>query len=164
MTQPILPPKRILAIDQATSCGFAHSNSPDLSGVWDLSVRSDESSGMRLVRFESKLREMLAGPGVDVIVFESVTVNSGTKANSNGVKLGAKLQAVIELLCERVDGLECRGYNLQTIKSFAGQKSKEGMIAAAKKKWPHVDIIDDNHADALWLCELAKRDFGGFSA
>ena len=156
--------KRILAVDQATSCGFAHSNSPELSGVWDLSIRADESSGMRLVRFEAKLREMLVGPGVDVIVFESVTVNSGPKANSNGVKLGAKLQAVIEMLCEQVQGVECRGYNLNTIKSFAGQKSKEGMIAAAKAKWPGIEIIDDNHADALWLCELAKRDLGGFSA
>lgn len=158
----MIPQKRILAIDQATACGFAHSNSPDLSGVWDLSIRSDESSGMRLVRFESKIREMLTGPGVDVIVFESVTVNSGPKANSNGVKLGAKLQAVIEMLCERVLGLECRGYNLQAIKAYAGEKTKEGMVAAAKKKWPNVEIIDDNHADALWLCELAKRDIGGF--
>ena len=155
-------PKRILAIDQATACGWAHSSNPHSSGVWDLSIRSDESCGTRLIRFESKIREVMAGPGVDLIVFESVTVSSGPRANTNGIKLGAKLQGVIEALCEREPAIECRGYNLQTIKSFAGAKNKDEMIAAARKKWPDVDIIDDNHADALWLCELAKRDLGGF--
>lgn len=156
-------PKRILAIDQATACGWAHSSNPHASGVWDLSVRSDESSGTRLIRFESKIREVMSGPGVDLIVFECVTVSSGPKANSNGVKLGAKLQAVIEMVCEREPSIDCLGYNLQSIKSFAGAKNKEEMIAAARKKWPDVEIIDDNQADAMWLCELAKHELGGFT-
>lgn len=155
-------PKRILAIDQATACGWAHSSSPHASGVWDLSIRPDESSGTRLIRFEAKIREIMAGPGVDLIVFESVTVASGKKANANGMKLGSKLQGVIEVLCEREAGIECRGYNLQTIKSFAEAKNKEEIVAAARRKWPDVEIIDDNHADALWLLELAKRDIGGY--
>ncbi len=155
-------PKRILAIDQATQCGWAHSSSPHASGVWDLSIRSDESGGTRLIRFESKIREVMAGPGVDLIVFETVSVASGPKANMNGMKLGSKLQAVIEALCERESSIECMSYNPQTIKAFANAKKKEEVVAAAKKKWPDIEILDDNHADALWLLALAKHNIGGY--
>ena len=32
------------------------------------------------------------------------------------------------------------------------------MIEQAKHKFPNMEIIDDNHADALALLELAKSD------
>ena len=154
---------RILALDTATKTGWAHSNGP--SGVWDLSIRKDESSGMRLIRFEGKLNEILATVGIDVIVFEAPTVAQGPKANLDGLKLGTKLQAIIERTCEMIDGLEHKGYNLQTIKSHAlsdqpkgSKRDKAAMVAAAKRRWPDVQIIDDNHADALWLLDLAKAE------
>lgn len=157
---------KILAIDPATKTGWAHSSGP--SGVWDLSIKKDESSGMRLIRFEGKLREIIKTVGIDVIVFEAPTAARGPRANLDAVKLGTKLQAVIEKLVEQIPGLECKGYNLTEIKSFAlgdrptGKKrsgwNKEAIIEAAKAKWPDRVIHDDNEADALWLLELAKDD------
>lgn len=156
---------RILAIDPATKTGWAHSNGP--SGVWDLSIRKDESSGMRLIRFEAKLLEIIRGVGVDVIVFEAPSVARGPKANLDGLKLGTKLQAIVERICEMTDGLEYKGYNLQTIKSHAlsdqpkgNPRDKAAMVAAAKRRWPGEVIIDDNHADALWLLDLAQEELG----
>ena len=151
----------ILAIDPATKCGWAHSNGA--SGVWDLSIRRDESSGMRLLRFESKLMEVGRLVGVDVIAFEVPTVAQGRKANLDGVKLGTKLQAIIERLCEG-GNMEHIGYNLSTIKKHAtgkGNANKEAMLAAAREQWPDVEIMDDNQADALWLLDLAQTELEG---
>ena len=109
---------KILALDFGSAkTGWAHSDGP--SGVWDLSIRRDESGGMRLIRFESKLKEIIKGLGIDLIVFEAVTVNRGERANLNSVKLHSKLQAIVERLVARIKGLECCSYNLQEIKKHA---------------------------------------------
>lgn len=128
------------------------------SGYWDFSIRKDESSGMRLIRFEAKLNELL--PVVDVIAFETVSAGTGVKSNFDAVRLQTKLQAIIESTVERVEGLEHVGYNPQTIKAHAltgreGKRDKAAMIESAQEEWPDQEIIDDNQADALWLLDLA---------
>ncbi len=157
--------QKILALDIATKCGWAHSNGA--GGTWDLSIRKDESSGMRLIRFEAKLLEIMA-VGVDVIAFETPTVAQGKRANMDGLKLGTKLQAIIERLCEKTGGLECLGRNLQTIKAHAlrdqpkgSKRDKEAMVAAAERRWPNEVIVDDNHADALFLLSLVTEELNG---
>lgn len=152
-----------LALDFATKTGWAHSAGP--SGVWDFSIKKDESSGMRLIRFSAKLREILAACNTELIVFETVSVGSGKKANMDGVKLQSKMQAMIEILVEETDNLECCSYHLNKIKAFAlpckgTKRDKAAMLAAARKEWPDVDVVDDNHADALWLLELCRADLG----
>jgi hypothetical protein len=149
---------KILAIDPATACGWAHSTGP-VWGTWDLSIRSDESSGMRLIRFTGKLREIYRDVGIDVIVYEGATVAGSTKGNLNGFKLIDRLGAQIMVFAEEMGGIECRPYNLGQIKSFAGCRKKDEMVAAAQARWgPGVE--DDNQADALWLLALAQRDLG----
>ena len=32
-------------------------------------------------------------------------------------------------------------------------------MAMAEKQWPKIEIIDDNHADAMWLLLLAQEEF-----
>ena len=128
----------------------------EASGTWDLSIRKDESSGMRLIRFEGKLLEVI-GIGIDVIAFESPTVAQGKKANMDGLKLCTKLQAVIERLTE-LHEIECIGYNLQTIKKHARARKKEELLALARHTWPEREVQDDNEADAIWLLELAKTN------
>ena len=58
----------ILAIDPATRCGWA--SSVDVYGTWDLKTRADESWGMKLLRFEAKLREVISIQHKSVIVYE----------------------------------------------------------------------------------------------
>jgi len=149
---------RILAIDPATKTGWAHSDGD--SGTWDLSIKSDESSGMRLMRFRAKIREIYNGLGFDLIVYESPSVASGKKANMKGFQLISKLPGVIEVFVESRPGLEAKGYNLSTIKKHAGCRTKDDMVAAAKLKWTDIEIEDDNQADALWLLDLAQWDLG----
>ena len=143
----------ILAIDPATTCGWASSDGP--SGVWDLSVRPDESKGMRLIRLRSKLREFQK---VELIVFEA----SRNVRHGNAIRVAAQLQGVIETHCCD-EGIEYKGYSPSEIKKFAtgnGLANKTLMMTTGQAKWPEMDFIDDNHVDAVWLLELARKEFG----
>lgn len=155
--------RQVLGLDLASYTGYAHSCGE--SGVWDLSIRKDESSGMRLLRFRGKLRELIEGVGVDVIAYEVPSVARGKNANLDALKLQTKLQAILEEICEGDQPHpELVGYNLQTIKAYAlkkhphasGKRDKESMIAAAKKEWPGIEILNDDHADALWVLQLYR--------
>ena len=73
----------------------------------------------------------------------------------------AKLQAIIERWATTRE-IEYKGYSPTEIKRFAtgkGNANKEAMKEAARLRFPAVAILDDNHADALFLLGLAERDF-----
>lgn len=145
---------KILALDTATSCGWAHSCGK--SGVWDLSNKADESREMRLIRFRSKLQKIKKEYGIDLIVFEA----SRNLRHGQAVKLAAQWQAVIEMFCHDNNINYC-GYSAKTIKKFAtgnGNASKEQMMEAANAKWPKIKLLTDDHADALWILEYAKDE------
>lgn len=151
---------RILALDPATECGYAHSNG--VSGVWDLSIRRDESGGMRLIRFEGKLNEIYASVGFDVVVYEAAR-HSAPKMQG-ALVVQSELQGVLKRWCEE-GKIAYRGYSPAEIKKHAlgsGKGNKAAMVAAAKKRFGKV--IDDNHADALWLLSLALSEPWAISA
>jgi Holliday junction resolvasome RuvABC endonuclease subunit len=80
----------------------------------------------------------------------------------NAVKIAGQIQGVIEVWCSD-SKIEYRGYSPKEIKKHAtgnGNADKDAMVAAAEKKWPKVKIVDNNHADALWLLDLASSEYG----
>jgi Holliday junction resolvasome RuvABC endonuclease subunit len=146
---------RILALDPGTHCGWAHSSSG--SGTWDLSVKQDESGGMRLYRLQRCLIDQFT-QGTDLVVFEA----SRNLKYGNAVRVAGQIQGVIELVCTNFS-VEYRGYSPKEVKKHAtdnGNADKTKMLAAAKKKWPKVKFVDDNHADACWLLDLAVSQYG----
>lgn len=145
----------ILALDPATRCGFAHSCG--MSGTFDLSVRRDESAGMRLIRLRGKLQEIAKDCGVDLCVFEAAR---NTK-NQSALIVQSEYQSVIKVWCED-NGIQYRGYSPTEIKKHATGKGNAGkpvVMAAAASKWPGRAFRDDNEADAVWLLDLAQRDY-----
>ena len=58
---------RILALDIATKTGFATDMA---SGVWDLKLKKGESNGMKLIRLNSKVREVVESLNIDLVVME----------------------------------------------------------------------------------------------
>lgn len=142
---------KILALDPATKFGFAHSCG--ISGTWDLSVRRDESAGMRLIRLRGKLAEIGGSVGIDLLVFEAAR-----HAASNGALIvQTEFQSVVKVYCAD-NGIEYRGYSPSEIKKHAtgkGNASKEMMLAEARRRWPD-KRMDDNEADALLLLDLAQ--------
>jgi Holliday junction resolvasome RuvABC endonuclease subunit len=151
-------PLRVLALDPATHCGFAHSCGA--SGCWDLSVRKDESGGMKLIRLQGKLNEMLRSVGVDLVVFEAQ--RGGNPALMGSLVVQAEIQGVLKFWCEQ-NKIEYRGLSPTEIKKHAtgkGNAKKTAMCAAAKAKWPAkfpgpAEKINDNEADALWILDLS---------
>ena len=145
---------KILALDPATHCGWAHSDGP--CGTWDLSMRRDESAGMRLIRLRGKLNEILYSQGVDLVMFESA--RHAMPGMQGALVVQSEIQGVIKLWCED-NSLQYKGVSPSEIKKHAtgkGNAKKDMMISTAKKKWPGVEIEDDNQADAMWILDFAK--------
>lgn len=153
----------ILAIDPATTCGWAYRGSGgQFGGAWDLSIKRDESGGMRLIRFKAKLAEVSAAVPVDLVVYEAAR-NAGAKMQG-ALVVQATIQGVLVLWCEE-NGFEYRGYSPSEIKKHAtgkGNANKEAMVKSAVARFGQVE--DDNHADALWLADLAFSEYGGVKA
>lgn len=149
----------ILSIDPATKCGWAHSCGE--SGTWDLSVRRDESAGMRLVRLRGKLTEIVLDVGVDLVVYEAA--RHAAPKMQGALVVQAMIQGVLIAWCEE-HGIEYRGVSPSEVKKHAtgkGNANKALVIEAAMARWPGRYIRDDNEADALWILDLAQRDYGG---
>jgi crossover junction endodeoxyribonuclease RuvC len=145
--------ENILGLDVSTKTGFATSIA---SGVWDLSIKRDESSGMRLIRFKSKLQEMIQKHEIKLIAFER---SSGQYQST--VIVQSEIHGVLKMVCEE-NKIEYRAYSASEIKKFATGKGNSGkplMIEAAKRKYG-IEIIDDNHADALHIYNLCITDLG----
>lgn len=143
---------KVLAIDQATSCGWYLDK--DNHGVWDLSVKSNESQGIKLIRFRAHLADLYEKHDIDVIVYERV---AGRFANA--LIHASKFIAVIELFCED-NNIEYMSYPATVIKKFAtgkGNCDKPAMIQACIDKYGFVPETDDE-ADAAHLWHLTVHD------
>ena len=144
---------KILAIDSGTYCGYALS--PFESGVWNLSVGRHEGGGMRFIKLRNYL--IKACEGVELVVYEEVRRHLGTDA----AHVYGGIVAIIQEHCE-LKGIPYQGIPVGTIKKFAsgkGNSNKEAILAAARLRWPDVDIADDNQADALWLLAWAQNEY-----
>jgi len=147
---------KVLALDPATKCGWAHSCGA--SGTWDLSVRRDESGGMRLIRLEGKINEVQRDVGVDLVVYEAA--RHAAPKMQGALVVQAMLQGVLVAWCEK-NQIEYRGYSPSEIKRRAttkGNASKDAVFKAAQARWSNVR--DHNEADALWLLDLALQEYG----
>lgn len=144
----------ILALDIATKTGWRNSTS---SGVWDLRIKKDESDGMRVLRFKSKLQEIINLQKPGLVVFERPAGR-----HKKPIMVQSEMHGVLKLLCLEHE-IQYRAYSAGEIKSHAtgkGNCGKPAMIKAAKLRWPEVEFIDDNHVDAYWLYNLAYNEYG----
>lgn len=152
----------ILALDPATKFGWAYGSTDcprPLSGTWDLSVRRDESGGMRIVRLQTKLREVLVLQP-DLVVFEGA--RHAGPGMQGALVVQSELQGVIKLVLE-LGRHTYRAYSPSEIKKHAtgkGNSAKAAMLEAARRAFPDIAIADDNQADALLLWRLAASEYG----
>ena len=148
---------RVIALDLGTRTGFAiQSGRTTISGTMDFTPKRFESSAMRFVRFRQWITELVMD-GPCHIAFEEVRRHMGTDAAHCYGGLLAHLLEITE-----VNGIACEGIPVGTIKRHATGKGNAGkplMIDAALNRWPHQDVQDDNHADALCLLDyILTRD------
>lgn len=151
---------KILAIDPGTRCGWALfvNGAPIASGVWNLAPRRHEGGGMRFVRLASSLRALLADAPPSTVFYEEVRRHAGTDA----AHIYGGIVATIARECEE-RGIAYSGIPVGTIKKLAtgkGNADKDAMVAAAARRWPSIEIEDDNHADALWCGVAGLHEIG----
>lgn len=146
----------ILALDLGQNCGWAmHSDGKIKSGVWKLQPTKFESAGIRFLKFRRHLETEIVIGGVTKIFYEAVRRHIGTDAAHAYGGYMSQVQAV----CIEYE-VEYEGVPVQTIKKHAtgsGNADKAKMIEAAIVKFKHIDVIDDNHADALHLLDYVKH-------
>lgn len=147
----------ILALDLATKCGWCVT--PRTSGVWVLANKNRHASeGIRYITFEKRLRTAIKGLRVEFIAYEEVRHHTSTGASH----VYGGLQAILLKVAEEL-GINYQSIPVSQIKKHAtgrGNANKDAMVAAAEEKWPAIRIEDDNHADALWIWDLAQKEFG----
>jgi Holliday junction resolvasome RuvABC endonuclease subunit len=160
-----LPPvgtgtETVLALDLGTTTGFAIRTADGRITSGMITFRSSrfEGGGMRYLRFQHWLREMLdlTGP-IERIVFEEVRRHIGTDA----AHVYGGLLGTLTAWGER-HAVPYEGVPVGTIKRFAtgkGNANKTAMIAAMQARGFHPG--DDNEADALALLLWAIEGQGG---
>lgn len=140
---------RVLGIDPGTACGWAllDNSARVASGTWDLSVRRNESEGMRFVRLERQLNEVLDS-GIDLVAFEDVKRHLGTIA----AHVYGGIVGMLKATCIK-RGVAYQGILVQDVKKRAtgkGNAKKDAMTNAAFERWGVSNLTDDE-ADALWI-------------
>lgn len=143
---------KILALDPGNLCGWCHS--AGAHGVWSLTCTGSEHHGNRYLRLINNLRMIHDHYGVEQLWIENASQGSphiSVQVSHN------KMLGVVEMFSAEVRA-SIHVISPPTIKKFAGhgQYSKEQMIRAAEMILG-IKVTDDNEADAVWLCELAKH-------
>ena len=146
----------ILALDLGTTTGWALRNQHGriFSGSMSFKPRRFEGGGMRYLRFERWLYEVMhIGSVVNQVYFEEVRRHVGVDAAH---AYGGFL-ATLTAWCEEI-GVPYQGIPVGTIKkglTGKGNASKEQMVAAIQGLG--LSPTDDNEADALAILALITK-------
>jgi len=148
----------VIGIDPATKCGYAvldAAGAEICGGTWQLERRAGDGAGMLYVRFQKLFRELVRSMDDynDLIVCYEQQANRF--AGSAHVGLG--IISHIQRICEEED-VPYTGVAFSTVKKHAtgsGKANKGAMVEAAKARWEA--IVDDNHADALWIADTVRE-------
>jgi len=141
---------KILALDIATTTGW---KTETASGTWNLKPNRGESEGMRVVRFKSKVREMITMEGITLVSYERPA-----GFHKGALIVASEMVGVLKDLCMEMK-IELACYSATEIKKFAtgkGNAKKDQMIFSARQLG--YNPIDDNEADAIHLYLLTKKD------
>ena len=148
--------KTVLGFDLGTKCGWAFGKKAGgltACGVLRTQPTRFESQGMRYIKFERGVRELIAVYKPDLVVFERVHGHTGTIA----AQVYGAYSALLMKQCDEA-GIPYEGYTVQQIKKHATTKtnaSKALMLGMAKHKYPHLEFETDDAADAAHLTALA---------
>jgi Holliday junction resolvasome RuvABC endonuclease subunit len=145
----------IMAIDQATKAGVAFQlkGSAKISvELWDLSIGTKESQGMKWLRFEAKFRDALVSNKIKAVAYE---LPGGR--NVKPIIHSAKMIGIMEKVCveEQVEYLEFSSSEVKKMATGNGNANKELMVKAAREHWGY-EGEDDNEADAINILMLLK--------
>lgn len=146
----------ILGLDLGTHTGWAAIYPDDHveSGVQHFELARGDSPGMRWLRFNAWLDEVLRLTHPDLVVYEQAHHRGGA-ATEIAIGFATRVQ---EACAEW--GIEHTTVHSATLKKFAtgsGRAGKPEMIEAAETRWG-MQLTDDE-ADARWVAEWARIEY-----
>lgn len=146
---------KVLALDLGKTCGWAVLSGGQLeSGIVKFELHRGESTGMRFVRFNAWLDEMLGLLSPKLVVYEMAHHRGG-----HATELLLGMVTRVQEACARY-GVQYTSIHSACLKKTAtgsGKASKEDMIKAAVALVRR-EVLDDNEADAILLLKVAKAD------
>ena len=146
----------ILALDCGTKTGWASFVDGRVeSGVQDFSLKRGESKGIRFLRFNTWLNDMLELIKPYVVVYEMAHLRGGSPTE---ILVGMTTR--IEEFCESKN-IEYSSVHSSALKKFAtgsGKANKEDMRRAAVLKYERI-VDNDDEADALHALAWAGQEF-----
>lgn len=157
----------ILAIDPATLCGWAYRRRSkgskvvrEEAGTWDLR-NAQEKIGRLWDKLEKNFLGTQGGEWLSAVAVEQPTLVFGRRGQARTLTHHAKLAGVVELWC-LLNNIPYKEYPPTKIKKHAtgkGNANKMLVTAAAIERWGRDFVIDDNTADALYLLDLAFKEY-----
>lgn len=152
---------RLLALDPASSCGWAYGNThyvqPQTSGTWRLR-KSGQDYAVAVVALRDELTRLLAD-GVDLIAYEMPIVGA---RRAGAAKLMWLIGQIEEIACRHA--IPTRHFHPGAVKRRATGRidaTKEEMIAAAVHAGASLKSTSaDDEADAYWVWRLARDNHG----
>ena len=147
-------PFNILALDFGQDCGHAAQvDGKIISGVWSLKPSKFDSAGVKFLKFKRHIEAEIEFYEIKKVFYEAVRRHLGT---DSAHCFGSYMGVCVTLCLEK--GIEYEGVPVQTIKKHAtgsGNADKKQMVMAAITKYPKINILNDDHADALHLLDYA---------
>jgi crossover junction endodeoxyribonuclease RuvC len=149
--------KTILALDLGSRTGWAAGHDSRVtSGVQEFALQRGESVGMRFIRFNAWLREMLTNVDPDIVAYEQAHMRGGYATD-----LLVGFTTRIQEACE-AQKIPYRGVHSMTLKKATcgtGKADKAKMIEwAAERYGKDASTLDDNEADALCLLAFMEKE------
>lgn len=143
----------ILALDMANKTGWAE-NVFDTNGTHEFGFMPAEVMGARFSRMSEFLDDSFGECHWESVYYE--------QAHQRG---GAATRSAMALICaveqfayaRRIPIYPVHTATLKKHATGSGRAQKFEIVNAAKEAWPEIEIIDDNHADALWLLDYAEN-------
>ncbi len=127
------------------------------SGVQKFFIDRGESAGMRFIRFNAWVEDMISKTQPQLIIYEQAH-HRGGHATDLLVGMATRVQEA----CAR-HGIECAAVHSSTLKKWAtgkGNAEKCEMIKRAEALFPGMKIMGDDHADALLILRYAQEKYG----
>ncbi len=148
---------KILTLDCGTHTGWAFGDGKVIeSGVQAFDLKRGESPGMRYIRFNAFLRELLDLLEPEVVVYEMAHHRGGAATE---LMAGMTTRILEACAARKIDHSSVHSMTLKKAVAGSGRAEKHDMIMAANNYFG-LSIIDDNQADAVCILIWARTTLG----
>ena len=156
--------KYVIGIDPGTSCGWAvldEAGDRVGSGTWGLAKALSDGPGMRYIRFERLLRELVATFPDCVVSYEMVQPYGSGQAQAVYYKIVGRMESCLDELGIPYAGVRPAQY--KKLASGKGNADKQAVMAAAYRRWDlaadqtRAHPVPNDETDALWIAEAMRQ-------